>query len=122
MNELIILVGLLFTKHFIIDFPLQTAFQLNNKGTYGHLGGVLHSFLHGLGTWLCFIWYKPEVAMWLAIADYGLHYHIDWAKVKLNKKFGWGPTSDKFWWLLGLDQYLHAMTYVLLIYLSTLQF
>lgn len=122
MNELIILVALLFTKHFIVDFPLQTAFQRNNKGNYGHLGGVLHAFLHGLGTWLCFIWYKPEVAMWLAIADYGLHYHIDWGKVKLNKKFGLSPSSDKFWWLLGFDQYLHAMTYVLLIYLSILNF
>jgi hypothetical protein len=50
MNELIILVTLLFTKHFIVDFPLQTQFQSNNKGNYGHLGGVLHAFLHGLGT------------------------------------------------------------------------
>lgn len=27
-------------------------------------------------------------------------------------------TSEKFWWLLGFDQYLHYMTYILLIYIA----
>lgn len=34
----------LFTKHFIVDFPLQAfPYQYQNKGTYGHPGGLLHS-------------------------------------------------------------------------------
>jgi hypothetical protein len=33
--------------------------------------------------------------------------------MNLNKKLGWGPTThEQFWWLLGLDQLLHALTYI----------
>lgn len=113
MNDTLLLVLLLFTKHFFVDFPLQTRYQWSNKGTYGHWGGVLHSFLHGLGTYFCVVWYAPASAPYLATVDYILHYHIDWAKMNLNKKLGWGPTThEQFWWLLGLDQFLHALTYI----------
>lgn len=120
MNEVLLLVFLLFTKHFIVDFPLQTKFQYSNKGSYLHPGGLLHAFLHGCGTYFCFAWYAPLAAGYLAIVDIVIHYHIDWAKVNLNSKFGWGPTThEQFWWLLGFDQYLHALTYIGLIYLVT---
>jgi hypothetical protein len=50
------------------------------------------------------------------MADTVIHYHIDWAKMKLNRWFGWAPnTHEQFWWLLGLDQYLHAVTYVIFV-------
>lgn len=50
MNDIILMIALLFTKHFIIDFPLQTKYQWSNKGIYGHPGGILHAGLHGIGT------------------------------------------------------------------------
>lgn len=102
---------LLFSKHFLIDFPLQTPYQYLNKGKYGHPGGLLHSGLHGLGTFLVLAFFTP-LAYLFAIADFLIHYHIDWAKVKINTHYGWKPTDDQFWTLLGLDQYLHAMTYI----------
>ncbi len=118
MNEILLLILLLFTKHFIVDFPLQHRYQYSNKGTYGHPGGLLHAGLHGIGTYLCFVWYAPMAAIYLAFMDAVVHYHVDWAKMKLNAKLGYGPTThEQFWWLLGLDQYLHAVTYVGLIYL-----
>ena len=101
----------LFSKHFIIDFPLQTPYQYLNKGKYGHPGGLLHASLHGLGTYAILLWITP-VAYLFAIADFLIHYHIDWAKVKINTHYGWKPSDDQFWTLLGLDQYLHAMTYI----------
>ena len=120
MNETLILVLLLFTKHFIVDFPLQNRFQWSNKGTYLHPGGILHSGLHGLGTYFCFVWFAPLAAIYLSIIDFVLHYHIDWTKMNLNSKMGWGPnTHEQFWWLLGLDQFLHALTYIGLVYLVT---
>jgi hypothetical protein len=120
MNDLLILILLLFSKHFLIDFPLQTKFQYSNKGTYGHPGGILHASLHGLGTFICIYWYAPVAAIYLALADMFVHYHIDWAKMKLNNKLGWSPTThEQFWWLLGLDQYLHAVTYVAFVALIT---
>jgi hypothetical protein len=109
----LIIIFLLFTKHFIVDFPLQTRYQWSNKGTYGHAGGVLHAWLHGLGTFLCFYWLDPAHALWYAGIDALIHYHIDWAKMNLNAKLKWGPTThEQFWWLLGADQYLHALTYI----------
>ncbi len=116
MNEILLLVLLLFTKHFVVDFPLQHRYQYSNKGTYGHPGGILHAVLHGVGTYLCFVWFAPMAAVYLALIDTVVHYHIDWAKMNLNSRFGWGPqTHEQFWWLLGFDQYLHAITYVALI-------
>jgi hypothetical protein len=116
MNETLWLMLALATKHFLVDFPLQTQYQWSNKGTYAHPGGVLHATLHGIGTYLCFAWYAPIAAVYLALADTVIHYHIDWAKMKLNRWFGWAPdTHEQFWWLLGLDQYLHAVTYVIFV-------
>jgi hypothetical protein len=118
MSIELLLILLLFTKHFIVDFPLQTKFQWSNKGTYGHPGGLLHSGLHGVATSLIFLalinWPTAVIA---GAVDLFVHYHIDWAKMNLNARLGYGPTThEQFWWLLGLDQYLHALTYVGLIY------
>jgi hypothetical protein len=119
MTETLILIALLFTKHFIVDFPLQNKFQWSNKGTYGHLGGVTHAVLHGAGTLICFS-IVGVPAYDLALLDALIHYHIDWAKMNLNARFGWkADTHEQFWWLLGLDQFLHALTYIGLVALVT---
>ena len=119
MEHALILILLLFTKHFFVDFPLQTKYQYKNKGTYGHPGGILHAGLHGLGTYfvlsLCIA--PVTLVITLALADFFLHYHIDWGKMKLNKILNWTPmTHEQFWWLLGLGQYLHALTYIGIVY------
>jgi hypothetical protein len=106
---------LLFSKHFLIDFPLQTPYQYLNKGTYGHLGGLLHSGLHGLATVIIFSFFTP-FALVYGIVDFLVHYHIDYAKVRINEHYGWKPTTHpQFWTLLGIDQYLHAMTYIAMV-------
>lgn len=109
---------LLFTKHLFIDFPLQTPYQWMNKGTYGHPGGLLHAGLHALGTLLVFLFVGAAIegAVILATIDGLIHYHIDWAKMNINARFGWkADTSPHFWTLLGIDQWLHAITYLLLV-------
>jgi hypothetical protein len=120
MNETLILIALLFTKHFVVDFPLQKPYQWMNKGTYGHLGGILHAWLHGCATVLCFYWWAPMAAIYLGVVDMIIHYHIDWAKMNINKHYGWrADTHEQFWWLLGLDQFLHALTYIGLVAMVT---
>src|SRR5205809_532082 len=106
-----------FIKHFICDFPLQWAYQYKNKGTYGHPGGILHAAIHGAGTLVvCLIFGLPA---WLALADAVIHYHIDWAKMRLNAHWGLKPdNSEYFWWLLGLDQLLHYLTYAGLVWIN----
>lgn len=107
-----LVLSLLFIKHFIVDFPLQKPYQYLNKGKYGHPGGILHSSLHAVGTMLVLFMFTPYFFL-LGLLDGVIHYHVDWSKVQLNQKMGWGPTThEQFWWLLGLDQLAHALTYI----------
>lgn len=105
-------------KHFIVDFPLQAhPYQYKNKGTYGHPGGLLHSGLHLIGTFLFLLPFahhtRLDALAMIALLDGVIHYHIDWAKMNLNAKMGWGPTThEQFWILLGVDQLLHMLTYI----------
>ena len=107
----------IFLKHFVCDFPLQGHYQYANKGKYGHPGGLLHAGIHALGMSIVCICFGLPV--WLPFADAFLHYHIDWAKMNINTIYGLTPTtSEQFWWLLGFDQFLHYICYILLLYLG----
>ena len=114
--EILILLTLLFTKHFIVDFPLQTPYQYLNKGTYGHLGGMLHSWLHAITTLVIVSFFTtPHIVLLAFVIDFVIHYHVDWAKVQINNRYQWGANTHKeFWILLGVDQFLHALTYILI--------
>lgn len=119
-EQLLLILLLLFLKHFIVDFPLQAfPYQYKNKGTYGHPGGLLHSGLHAWATYLVVLmFFDWPIAIMLGLLDGGIHYHIDWAKMNLNKKLGYGPnTHEQFWVLLGFDQFLHSLTYLLIIFI-----
>jgi hypothetical protein len=109
--ELLWLFLALQVKHFICDFPLQAnPFFYKNKGTYGHAGGIAHAAIHGLGTWIILGWQA-------ALLDAVVHYHIDWAKMRLNKAWKLEPAnSEAFWILLGFDQLLHQLTYIALLW------
>jgi hypothetical protein len=98
---------------------MQTPYQWQNKGTYGHLGGVLHAGLHASATFLILLLFTDaEVAFWLAMFDGVVHYHIDWAKMNINRIKGWKPdTHAEFWTLLGFDQFLHSITYIAIFYI-----
>jgi hypothetical protein len=116
LNAIMLLLVLFNLKHFVVDFLLQRSYQYSNKGTYGHPGGLLHAGLHAIGTWLCLFWVNPFWAAVMGIFDAVVHYHIDWAKTNINSRFGWTATThEEFWWLLGLDQLLHAITYIVII-------
>lgn len=103
----------LFVKHFVCDFPLQTTpWMYVNKGRYGHPGGIAHAGLHGIGTFVVLYFWLGADAWVLALADLLIHYHIDWAKLNINKKFDFrADNGNGFWILLGFDQLLHHLTY-----------
>jgi hypothetical protein len=107
----------LFIKHFVCDFPLQVfSWMYKNKGTYGHAGGLTHAALHGLGTLLVLAYWLGAHAWLLALSDMVVHYHIDWAKMNINKKFNLrADNSEWFWISLGVDQLLHHLTYFAII-------
>lgn len=103
----------LFIKHFVCDFPLQACpWIYNNKGKYGHAGGLVHSALHGIGTFAVLAFWLGTHAWIFALTDAFIHYHIDWAKMYAGKRFNLKPDNSKwFWILLGFDQLLHHLTY-----------
>ena len=117
IQEVVLIMALLGLKHFIVDFPLQKEYQWKNKGTYGHPGGLVHAGLHGVGTFIVLSFcLSPLGTLFLSLFDTVVHYHVDWAKMRLNEKFKWGPTThEQFWTLLGFDQLLHYLTYVAMI-------
>ncbi len=106
----------LFLKHFIVDFPMQQKWQYKNKGVYGHPGGLYHAGSHGIATFLVLLMFPMvslSMACLLALFDAVAHYHIDWTKTNINQKMGWGPTThEAFWILIGVDQFMHAVTYL----------
>jgi hypothetical protein len=114
VGTLLLLLSFLFYKHLLVDFFFQTPYQYLNKGTYLHPGGILHSFLHIVATAIILIIFGAKNHFFGILAvEFLLHYHIDWAKVQINSKFGWkADKNEEFWMLLGLDQFLHALTYI----------
>jgi len=102
-------------KHFIADFILQTDRMVVEKGIYGARYGIYHSLIQSAGTFLAFAWMHPALGIITAFADFLAHYHIDWAKININKKYNYTPADHKFWFWLGLDQLAHQLTYILLV-------
>lgn len=111
-------VALLLTKHAIADFILQTPWQYLNKGRYGHPGGLLHSLTHVVMTPIVYLVLAPATLMlaaWLAIGEFVMHYHIDWAKEQFVARNHWTTEGRAFWWALGIDQLLHGLSYLIIV-------
>lgn len=105
-------------KHTFCDFFLQTTYQFSNKGTYGHLGGVLHAGLHALFTLPVFLILPPAsilVGAMIIVGEFVIHYHLDWSKEQLVSRFGLGQADSWFWHLFGLDQLGHILTYIVIV-------
>ena len=110
----------LFIKHFICDFPLQaTPWMYRNKGMYMHPGGIAHAGVHAVGTLLVLAPFLGTSAIMYAAIDMLMHYHIDWAKMSVGKRYDLQPNnSERFWILLGFDQLLHHITYFVIVYFA----
>jgi len=116
LNQLFLLLILFQVKHFIADGPLQTSRMVKEKGQYGATLGLVHSGLHSIGTFIV-IFVVTRVALWavfLAAIDFAIHYHVDWSKENIVKRFGWTPANGPFWWAMMADQMVHHLTYIAL--------
>jgi len=109
----------LLIKHFLFDFPLQTQRMIEEKGIYLKEHGIGHSYLHGFGTAVVFVLAGIPfgIAGLAGFMDFTIHYHVDYWKSNLCRKFNLTPSDKWFWTAIGLDQLLHGLTYVALIHL-----
>jgi len=115
VQAILITFWLLQVKHFLADFVWQTNQMIADKGVYGAKHGIYHSLIHSAGTFVAFVWIHPVIGIATAIVDFIVHYHIDWAKININKKYNYTPQDSNFWFWLGLDQCAHQITYILLV-------
>jgi hypothetical protein len=117
INWVLVLLVLLQFKHLLADFVLQNAYILENRGKWGHPGGLLHAAIHLAGSLivLSLVSVPAQAILYLLVFEGIVHYHIDWAKDNLGKRYILTPTTRAFWVLTGLDQFLHQVTYVVMI-------
>ena len=120
LQYVLLLVAALQVKHFICDGPLQTLAMVKAKGHYGHPTGLLHSFIHAVGTMLVLVGFgfTSLLVLLLGLLDFAIHYHVDFAKENVVRRAGWTPTQGYFWWALSADQMAHQLTYLLIAYIA----
>jgi hypothetical protein len=53
----------------------------------------------------------PTIAA-IVIAEFVVHYHIDWLKQTVDGRMNWTPEQAQYWHIFGADQLLHQLTYV----------
>lgn len=114
----IIAILLLFQlKHLIIDFFWQPEYEWRNKGTFLHWGGIRHALKHGIASYIFLVLFiSAPAALLFCLIESIVHYTIDYCKINLNKAQNWKPERDPgFWYLLGIDQFLHQITYILIV-------
>ena len=111
---ILLLLAILLTKHYVFDFVLQTPYMFLNKGKYGHPGGILHAGLHALGSIAAILVLPPTflIAAAIVVGEFVIHYHIDWTKEQIERRFQLSPTGARHFILLGFDQLLHQITYL----------
>lgn len=101
-------------KHYLFDFLFQTRYQLANKGTYGHFGGILHAGLHALASVpaLALLEPPPWLIGALIAGEFLVHYHMDWLKEQILRRMHWTTSDFGYWQALGIDQMVHHLTYI----------
>jgi hypothetical protein len=104
-------------KHVLCDFALQTTAQIRSKAIYGSLGGLIHSGLHGIASMPAILLLSRSAPLALAIVagEFAAHYHVDWLKMAIIRARGLSPDDRMYWIVFGADQFLHQMTYVIIL-------
>lgn len=112
-SGLIALLGLLFFKHFLCDYLLQSQAMLRDKHDLRASGPYLHSGLHALSSGLILLAFAPWwLALAIAVAEFVLHVLLDWGKAQWVRRQTLTETHPRYWHLFGLDQLFHTLTYV----------
>ena len=121
IESLLLMLVLLQVKHWYIDFVNQSMEEVVSKGIYGDSAGIDHSAKQGIGTMIAILCVTGmdyiAFAGVLAFVDFVMHYHIDWAKININKKKHYTVEHPQFWMWLGFDQLLHQLTYLFIIWM-----
>lgn len=114
VSDILFTLALFQIKHLIADFVLQSPFQVTNKGQYGHPGGILHAGIQVGLTLPILLWVGlgwPAIVS-VMVVEFLVHYHLDWSKEFLSRRYALTTSMAAYWWLFGTDQALHQLTYI----------
>ena len=108
---------LLEVKHFLCDFVAHRGYQIQNKGRYGHPGGILHAGLHGIASLpaIVLLTGSPLLIAGIVASEFIVHYHVDWLKAAITRVRGLGYDDLLYWIVFGADQFLHQATYIVML-------
>ena len=111
------LAGAMVLKHYLADFVLQGRWMARGKERARGWAMPLfaHAGCHALLTLGMALAVAPRL-WWVAGADLVAHAAIDRTKALVADRGGWGPGQAQYWRLLGLDQLLHHLTGLALIF------
>lgn len=117
--QILLLFALLQIKHLFADFFFQTSWMLTGRDTYVHFGRTVHSIIHAGLTAVVFALFGTPV-IWLVILfviEFAVHFHVDFWKARENKTKCHTPEDAAFWRAMGVDQALHHLTEIGLIWI-----
>jgi hypothetical protein len=116
---LFVLVGLQ-AKHFIADYLLQPRWMIAGKASFAKPGGYAHVAIHALGSFLVLTLAGVSGAMiaGLVIAEAVAHYVIDHVKARWSLAHPSDPARKSYWAAHGVDQFMHQLTYALMLFLA----
>jgi hypothetical protein len=100
------------------DFFLQTRRMLSGRGAYLHMGRAQHAGIHALLSIPVFLVIGASFSfvILLVLAEWVVHFHLDWAKARYSETRALTPTQAKFWHAFGVDQALHHLTYIVMVW------
>jgi hypothetical protein len=117
--EILILLLLLQIKHCYADFYLQTYMQTVKKGVWMDPIGLSHTVDHIYSSLIVmlgfslFVSINPISIIFVVAVESIIHYIVDFTKVKYGCK---DNTKPIFWTQFGLDQLVHEMTYLWMVW------
>lgn len=117
-STILILFCLLQIKHMFADYFLQTPRMLSGRATYLHLGRAQHAGVHAVGSAvaLAIIGTPFPVLVAICLAEWIVHFHIDWGKARVSEAQGLCPNDAGYWRAAGFDQALHQFTYIAMVW------
>jgi hypothetical protein len=107
-------------KHYFADYVLQTGWMIAGKGSLTQPGGYAHAGIHALGSAIVLLLARIPLwsVLWLIVAEFVVHYALDFAKAAYGRGVDPDEDAQRFWALHGLDQLFHQLTYVAMLYVA----
>lgn len=105
-------------KHYLADFIFQNVYMLQkSRPNWDFVWPLaIHCSVHALFT-LAIVWWCNPTLWWLAILDFASHFTMD--RIKAGPRY-LGRFSDMrtkgFWVTFGLDQMVHHLTHLYIIW------